>query len=154
MSIPRESHTEGCLVRKSNSRDPGFGTGVTNALEEEIIFGRHTRESSGSSTNAARARQEGWMPSRRNPHTKQGHRDYRGRQGLLTRVEMGKAQALLCTQQTPPHRQPYVTSVPSTTPEPCFPSQSAFPDGRRQISPLQIPGQPRGTWLPPSPQLE
>lgn len=58
MSIPWESHTEKCLVRKRNSVDPGFGIGVTNVLEEEILFGRHARESSGSSTEAARARQE------------------------------------------------------------------------------------------------
>lgn len=35
-------------------------------------------------------------------------------------------------------------SVSRTTSEPCFPSQSAFPDGRRPITPLQFPGQLRG----------
>ena len=49
---------EGCLVRKRNSMDPGLAIGVTNALEEQLIFGRNVRESAGSSTNALRDRQE------------------------------------------------------------------------------------------------
>lgn len=67
------------------------------------------------------------MPSsarRRNPRAKQGQRDYRGKQGLLARVEMGRAQALVCTlaytEQTPPHRRPYVTLCPGPLQSPVF----------------------------------
>lgn len=67
------------------------------------------------------------MPSsahRRNPRAKQGQRDYRGKQGLLARVEMGRAQPLVCTQayteKMPPHRRPYVTLCPGPLQSPVF----------------------------------
>lgn len=53
------------------------------------------------------------MPSSargRNPRAKQGQWDYRGEQGLLARVEMGRVQPLVSTlaytKQMPPCRRP------------------------------------------------
>lgn len=53
------------------------------------------------------------MPSSargRNPRAKQGQWDYRGEQGLLARVEMGRVQPLVSTlaytKQMPPRRRP------------------------------------------------
>lgn len=88
-----------------------------------------------------KGRAGGWMPNsarRRNPRAKQGQRDYRDKPGLLARVEMGRAQPLLCTQpcteKTPPHRRPYVTLCPGTLQSPVFLHKSPFLDCRRQIT--------------------
>lgn len=92
MSIPWESHAEGEKeMRKKNSTDPGFGMGVTRKRSFlEGTPGELRQLHQGSQGQAG-----GWMPNpahRRNPHAKQGQRDYRGEQGLLARVEMGRAQ--------------------------------------------------------------
>lgn len=116
-TIPWESHTEGCLARKNNPTDPGFAIRVTNTLEEQLIFGRNIRESAGSSVNTLRDRQEAGyraLLARRNPCANQGQWDYRGKQGLLARMEMGRAQPLVSTlaytEQMPSRTQPYMTS--------------------------------------------
>lgn len=57
LPIPWGRHTEGHLARKS-SRDPDFAVRVRNAPEEQLGFGRNIKRSRGSSTRAARARQE------------------------------------------------------------------------------------------------
>lgn len=95
----------------------------------------------------------GWMPSsarRRNPRAKQGQRDYGGKQGLLARVEMGRAQPLLCTQpytqKTPPHRRPYVTLCPGPLQSPVFLHNSPFLMAGGKLSPPKFP------WPNPQPE--
>lgn len=73
------------------------------------------------------------MPSsahRRNPRAKQGQWDYRGKEGLLARVEMGRAQRLVSTlaytKQTPPGRRPYVTLYLGSLQNPGFHHNSPF----------------------------
>lgn len=131
MSIPWESHTEGSLVRKRNSTDPGFG------ISYKCPGGRdHFWKASQGELRQLHQRskgQAGGIPSsacRRNPHTQEGQRDYRGKQGLLAREEMGRAQALVCTlaytEQTPPHRRPYVTLCPGPLQSPVLLHNSLF----------------------------
>ena len=92
----------------------------------------------------------GWMPSfarRRNPRAKQGQWDYRSKQGLLARVEMGRAQPLVSTlayiEQMPPHRRPYVTLYLGRLQNTVFLHNSPFLQSGGKSPPLELPDQPR-----------
>lgn len=137
-------------MRKSNSVDPGFGIGVTNALEEEIIFGRQARESSGSSTNAARARQGlGAKPCTQEKSSRQARSPgLQGQAGIARTSGDGKGPTLVCTQpyteKMPPHRRPYVTLCPGPPQSPAFLHNLPFLMAGGKSPPLQFPGQLRG----------